>query len=305
MTDPQARTGNAFPAAPPASPPHSTSTTEPLIQFQSPQVWTELNVSEDDDDSALGDDSASSTESLASSIRKYRVLNGRTYHHNQDETHYWGPNDDRQNNTLDLGSGRALLSIQMDDFTKPWMFDDNSFDYVHLRWLVGSVENWTDLFKEAYRVLKPGGYIETFDLDGNITSDDGTVTEKTAISQWGFIFQEGARKLGSRASYNPIGEGLQHRALVDAGFANITEKPFKLPTSEWHDDPILHEAGQFSRATIMNDIEGFIGMMATQLGWTTEEISVYSAHLRRELRSLKIHAYFNVCAAYAQKPVDV
>lgn len=53
-----------------------------------------------------------------------------------------------------------------------------------------------------------------------------------------------------------------------------------------------------------NDVEGFISMMATQLGWSTEEISVYAAHLRRELRALKVHGYFHGGLAYAQKPLD-
>ncbi|EFX00624.1 hypothetical protein CMQ_7626 [Grosmannia clavigera kw1407] len=296
------------PAPPAASPAAISLTPDPPTQLQLPHTWTGLETLEDDGDSALGEDIASSTASITSSILKFRVLNGRTYHHELGENHYWAPNDDRQNNTLDIGhhtytllmggklflaplpehidkavdigTGSGIWAIEIEDFNEPWTFGDNSVDYVHLRWLVGCVQDWTQLFKNAYRILKPGGYIESLEVDGSLDSDDGTVTKKTALSQWGQIFQEGARKLGSLASFNPV------------------------PFSEWSEDPVLHEVGQFTRAAIFNDIEGLVSVMATQLGWTPEEITVYAAHLRREMRGLNVHAYMHGCVAYAQKPLD-
>ena len=45
----------------------------------------------------------SSTASLSASILEYRTIHGRTYHaerHGADK--YWGPNDDRQNEAMDM-----------------------------------------------------------------------------------------------------------------------------------------------------------------------------------------------------------
>lgn len=42
--------------------------------------------------------------------------------------------------------------------------------------------------------------------------------------------------------------------------------------------------------------------MASQVGWTKEEISVYAAQLRKELRAKQVHSYFRSNAVYAQKP---
>ena len=117
---------------------------------------------------------------------------------------------------------------QIDDFTQEWTFPDNSLDYVHLRWLIGCVTDWTSLFQQAYRSLKPGGWIETFECNGFFESDDGTVTEKTAAAQWGFLFREGAKKLGSTASFTVVRDGVQKKSLEEAGFMNIQEQPFKV-----------------------------------------------------------------------------
>lgn len=76
----------------------------------------------------------------------------------------------------------------------------------------------------------------------------------------------------------------------------------QIPISGWPKDPKLREIGQYTRAAIENDIEGTVGFSATQLGWTREEITVYAAHLRRELRSGKLHGYYRCNVAWAQKP---
>lgn len=76
----------------------------------------------------------------------------------------------------------------------------------------------------------------------------------------------------------------------------------KLPTSGWDKDPKQREIGLYSRAAIVNDTEGSVGFSASQLGWSREEVAVYAAHLRRELRSNKLHAYYRANVAWAQKP---
>ncbi|EFX04764.1 hypothetical protein CMQ_1692 [Grosmannia clavigera kw1407] len=78
----------------------------------------------------------------------------------------------------------------------------------------------------------------------------------------------------------------------------------EVPVSEWQDDPIMHEVGQYIRISIVNDVDGLISAMATELGWTSEEITVYAAHIRREMCGLKIHAYYHGGNAYAQKPLN-
>jgi hypothetical protein len=105
-------------------------------EFQQATNLTQDNT-EDDTDSALGDDDqASETTSIASTIMNHRFENGRRYHKFR-EGEYWGPNDDiahhmflilldqnlhlapvkNPKNILDLGCGTGIWCMDMADRT--------------------------------------------------------------------------------------------------------------------------------------------------------------------------------------------
>ena len=65
--------------------------------------------SQDDADSTLGSDAASSTASITSSILAYRTINGRTYHAERGNADYWAANDDRALESMDLYSHLCYL----------------------------------------------------------------------------------------------------------------------------------------------------------------------------------------------------
>ncbi|KAL6408887.1 hypothetical protein AUP68_07835 [Ilyonectria robusta] len=195
----------------------------------------------------------------------------------------------------------ANLEFQIDDCTQEWTFEEESLNYVHIRFLVGSVVDWPALFKQAYRCLKPGGYIESYEGSPNIGSDDGTVTKTSAMGQWGEIFVEGGRKLGR--SFSLLEDEEQRKGIEAAGFVDIEESNFKVPIGTWSKDPVLKEAGQYFQAAILQDIEGTLLFVAHLLGWSKEEIGVFGAHYRREIRSKSIHAYFKQKVVWARKPL--
>lgn len=60
--------------------------------------------------------------------------------------------------------------------------------------------------------------------------------------------------------------------------------------------------GRFAQATIEQDTEGYVSFMADLQGWSREEIVLYAAQLRREMRNPKIHAYFQVKVVWGKKP---
>ncbi|KAF6808609.1 UMTA protein [Colletotrichum musicola] len=107
-TPPAAEGAAAAPAAPdtPVAPSAEASTSPPPAAATEPAVAPivpdpAVVDDEDDRDSLTGSESVAtgSTASLAESITEYRRIHGRTY---TQKTDYWGPNDERQNEGLDL-----------------------------------------------------------------------------------------------------------------------------------------------------------------------------------------------------------
>ncbi|CAJ2499660.1 Uu.00g025130.m01.CDS01 [Anthostomella pinea] len=191
--------------------------------------------------------------------------------------------------------------FEIDDITMPWTYAPNNFDYIHMRWLVGAIPDWDTLFKEAFKSIKPGGYFESVEASPMITSDDNTVPHGCALDQWGRVFWEAGKTFGR--SFKVLEEGLQRKAMEAAGFVDIKEHNFKTPLGSWPADPKMKEIGQFNALALEQDIEGFIVYMwTTVVGWSKEEISVYAAHLRRELRSTEFHAYYPQKVLIGRKP---
>ncbi|KAI8712342.1 hypothetical protein NCS52_01332000 [Fusarium sp. LHS14.1] len=190
---------------------------------------------------------------------------------------------------------------QMDDCTQDWTFGENTYDFVHIRWLFGSIMDWTALFKQAYKTLKPGGYIETQEPSIRFESDDGTVNEKTAMGQFGKIFVEGGKKMGRTMTV--LEDGIQRKALEEAGFEAIEEVNFKTPIGSWPHDPKQKEIARFQQLAVEQDTEGTMMYVAALAGWSKEEVTVYIAQLRREFRSKDIHGYYRRKVLWARKPV--
>ena len=114
--------------------------------------------------------------------------------------------------------------FEVDDYNKEWTCNANFFDFVHIRWLTGTVKDWHTLYKEAYRCCKPGGWIEHIDASGTVLSDDGTVEKDMAMGQWGKIWQEAGRRLGT--PLDVFDQNIQEEGLKEAGFVNISKKTY-------------------------------------------------------------------------------
>lgn len=111
------------------------------------------------------------------------------------------------------------LRFEIEDATKPWTFTPNSFDFVHIRYLYGSIADWNELFKEAYRVTKPGGWVETMEPSSMFHSDNDTVVPGTAMYEWGRVLNEGGRKSGR--PFSVLEDNLQQKGLEAAGFVDL------------------------------------------------------------------------------------
>ncbi|KAH6954545.1 S-adenosyl-L-methionine-dependent methyltransferase [Fusarium avenaceum] len=335
----------------------------PAQEMLAPTHWENTEDTDNSDtDSTLGDDAASSTASINSSILQYRTINGRTYHADRGEAQYWASNDNQASEALDIihhtatlimdgklhfapieapskvldvGTGTGIwamdlgdefpeaevigtdispiqpswvppnVKFEIEDFTLDWTFPPNSADFVHMRFLYGSVPDWYALYERAFQVTKPGGWIESHEGDPMGCSDDGSLKDGSAIAEWGKFFHEGGRKLGR--VFSPLPDNLQEKGLKAAGFVDIQSKTIKVPVGDWPQEERLKEIGRFTTMSILSDVEGHISFMATLLeGWSPEQVVLYCAQLRKELKTRKspAHAYYLQRIVWGRKPAE-
>ncbi|KAK1775503.1 LOW QUALITY PROTEIN: S-adenosyl-L-methionine-dependent methyltransferase [Copromyces sp. CBS 386.78] len=304
----------------------------PASSLLSGAYWADVGLPEadleNDLDLTLGSDVESSIVSISSSIFRYRTINGCTYYSDSvTDGEFWGPNDEKANevldifhhvwtltlngnlytapitddpeNIIDIGTGTGLwaldvadkfpncsvigtdispiqpswvppnLCYEIDDASKEWAHKDNHFDFVHIRWLTSAIKDWIAVYKEAYRCLKPGGWIEHMDCSGQAISEDDSDGMKAA------------------------------------GFVNLTKKDYLIPVSPWPKDKKMKEIGLYFRMTWLLDIEGICQFMFSNvMGWEKHEISTYIAHLKAEMKNPNIHRFVVYRVVYAQKPLD-
>ena len=119
-----------------------------------------------------------------------------------------------------------FLYSEIEDCTQDWTFAHSSFDYVHMRYLSGSIVDWDALFREAFKALRPGAYLESFETSPMARCDDGTMGKETAVWKAYEMFAE-AGKLTGRSFV--MAEGSQIReAMERAGFVDVEEQHFRV-----------------------------------------------------------------------------
>ncbi|KAK3399758.1 S-adenosyl-L-methionine-dependent methyltransferase [Sordaria brevicollis] len=195
------------------------------------------------------------------------------------------------------------VKFELDDCNAEWTWPDNTFDFIHIRFLVGVVEDWYKLFRQAYRTCKPGGYVESFTAEFQFHSDDGSVKPDSALGQWGKVFSEGGKKFGR--TFDVYQDDLQRKGMEAAGFTNIEFKDIIVPIGVWHPDKQAAEVGLWFKMTLEMDMEGYLFyVFNTLMGWTPEETKNFAAQARKEWNDPNIHGYGMARVAWGRKPEE-
>ena len=119
---------------------------------------------------------------------------------------------------------------EIEDCTQEWSFRPDSIDYVHIRYLYGSIRDWDALYREAFKACKPGGWVENAEASPVLESDDREIPPTSAVSEWGKFFLEGGKKTGRLFSI--LSDDLQIKGMTAAGFTDIHVENFKVWISQ-------------------------------------------------------------------------
>lgn len=189
--------------------------------------------------------------------------------------------------------------FEIDDMESEWTFEEGFFDFIHIRGLHGTIEDWSALYAQCMRALKPGGWIEQAEYSAQFTSDDNSLPPNGGIAAWNRVGPECHERL--QRELQVLESMRQH--MTNGGFANVTEHRFKWPIGPWPRDPDLKHLGQWARAHVETGLENWtLRLLTSVLGWTADEVRLLCANVRSELRDPRVHAIHRMNVVYAQKP---
>ncbi|OAX80651.1 hypothetical protein ACJ72_05014 [Emergomyces africanus] len=199
--------------------------------------------------------------------------------------------------------GAPNVKFQVDDATEyPWTFPPNTFDYIHVRDLFGSIPDWSTFMKQCLTCLKPGGYLEVSNASVWFDSDDGSIPadEKHVLRQWGRLFRQAGDIMGKPTT---ISEN-QKDVMVDAGFEAVEETRLKLVVGSWPKDPALKQVGRYHQLECLQGCEGWaLALLTRVLKWDVDEVQVLLANFRSSVRDKSIHAYTPLSVVVGRKPL--
>lgn len=148
--------------------------------------------------------------------------------------------------------------------------------------------------------LKPGGWIEFQELNGEPMCDDGTMSPDDPVARIYNLAHESFQHFGMDTTMASKLEPL----LAGAGFEDIQCKVKKVPIGVWAKDKTLRLVGLYQKMAVIDLIPAFAGRAFPALGMSQIESQVLLALARKGLEDVDVHRYFCYYFWYAQKPLD-
>ena len=142
------------------------------------------------------------------------------------------------------------------------------------------------MFGKAYDALTPGGYFEMQDFVFPFEYIDEPPTE-SLLYKWFQIISEGAAKLGRPWTNVPK----YKQWFEEIGFEDVMEKRFYWPINAWAKGKYYKQISVYAQTNFQNGMEGMSLKIMGSMGWSAEEIQVFLAGVRDDVRNTKIHCY--------------
>jgi SAM-dependent methyltransferase len=192
----------------------------------------------------------------------------------------------------------ANVRFIVDDVEQQWP-PSQPFDYIHCRYMAGSIRDWPRLIRQCYQNLAPGGWLELHESANTLYSEDDSLKPDNPLVKLMDGLMEACDKIGRTLDPAPSFKGW----VKDAGFENVKQQRFKLPVGSWPKDPRMKEIGTFLTLNFVEGVDGFTAVLFKDvLGWKQEEVSVLNAEVRAAAHQKGVHPLFDFLVVTAQKP---
>ncbi|KAI9877266.1 MAG: hypothetical protein M1830_004375 [Pleopsidium flavum] len=185
--------------------------------------------------------------------------------------------------------------FQIDDATEEWTFTQ-PFDFIHLRNLSGAFSDWGSIYMEAYKHLKPGGYLE-------IAEFEDIQMPKSSPNSYVSIFAAAVQAAAEKAG-TPVGTGHLKRSLLEgAGFRNVRTTILDVPIGTWPKDTKKQSIGKMWLIGVLEGLEATsLRLLTREMNWNAQDVRELCDKVKAELVGPKIEAKTPFHFVVARKP---
>jgi SAM-dependent methyltransferase len=120
------------------------------------------------------------------------------------------------------------VRFEVDDVEDEWTYQ-KPFDYIHSRYMAGSIKDWPKYVRQCFEHTRLGGSVEFTDFDYWIYSQDESLQDDMALRRWDALTFDAAQRTGRLL--NP-GPRLEQWAR-EAGFVNLEVIRQPIPIGLW------------------------------------------------------------------------
>lgn len=175
------------------------------------------------------------------------------------------------------------LFWEIDNAELEWIRAPDTYDLVHFRNMAGAFADWPYVYKQAFRVVKPEGWIEVLDFD-----------DHQGFRNFLSFFEEGSpiHKISNELSEASLLSGrprgvkhLEPELLYDAGFEDVILTDHAIPIS-----PKEMSTGHLFLKALMEGMEATIlRLLTTHKGWSAAEVRDACALMSQELKEMALN----------------
>ena len=167
-----------------------------------------------------------------------------------------------------------------------WTYPEDEFSLIHYRTMMGAFRDWGHIYKETYKHLEPGGWVEVLDFDDH-KAFLSFFPPGSQVQPWLEAIDEASRRAG-----RPRGiKHLEHKRLTDLGFVDVTTEEYRIPIGVWPEDPEERKISTHFMSAQLRGVEPLcLRPLTEQMDWDPVEVRRLCHIVRADIRAVCMDA---------------
>lgn len=139
--------------------------------------------------------------------------------------------------------------------------------------------------------VKPAGYVELQCIHPHPQSDDNSTPETSGV----VTFSRRVIEASEIAGVSLRAPTRFREWLEEAGFEDVIERRFKVPTAPWPKEERMKLIGAFETQSLLEGAQAFsLRVFAKAFGWSQAETETFLVPLRKDVKNLRHHTYYEL-----------